>query len=51
MLQKDDDHWVKKIMLFEVEGKRGQGKAKDDLEPGGGKGHERVRVEKGRCEG
>ena len=27
------------------------GKAEDDMEPGGGKGHGRVRVEKGRCEG
>ena len=26
------------------------GKAKDDMEPGGGNGHERVWVEKGRCE-
>ena len=42
--------WVKKIMSFEVESKR-TGKAEDDMEPGGGKGHERVRVEKGRCEG
>ena len=25
-------------------------KAKDDTEPGGGKGHERVQVKKGRCE-
>ena len=27
------------------------GKAKDDMEPGGGKGHERVQVENGRCKG
>ena len=27
------------------------GKAEDDMESGGGKGHERVRVEMGRCEG
>ena len=26
VLQKDDDDWVKKIMSFEVEGKRGQGR-------------------------
>ena len=26
VLQKDDDDWVKKIMLFKVEGKRGWGK-------------------------
>ena len=26
MLQKDDDDWVKKIMSFEVEGKRGWGR-------------------------
>ena len=26
-------------------------KAEDDMEPGGGKGRERVRVEKGRYEG
>ena len=26
MLRKDDDDWVKKIMSFEVEGKRGQGR-------------------------
>ena len=26
VLQKDDDDWVKKIMLFEVEGKRGWGR-------------------------
>ena len=26
MLQKEDDDWVKKIMLFEVEGRRGQGR-------------------------
>ena len=51
MLQKDDDDWAKKIMSFKVEGKRGQGKAKDDMEPGGGKGHVRVWVKKGRCEG
>ena len=28
MLQKYDDDWVKKIMLFEVEGKRAQGRAR-----------------------
>ena len=27
------------------------GKAEDDMEPGGGKGHERVEIKKGRCEG
>ena len=32
VLWKDDDDWVKKIMSFEVEGKRGRGR------PGGGKG-------------
>ena len=26
-------------------------KAKDDMDPGGGKGHEKVRVGKGRCKG
>ena len=26
MLQKDDDDWVKEIMSFKVEGKRGQGR-------------------------
>ena len=51
MLWKDDDDWVKKMMLFEVEGKRGMGKTENDMDPGGGKGHERVRVEKGGCKG
>ena len=27
------------------------GKVEDDMKPGSGKGHERVQVEKGRCEG
>ena len=44
VLQKDDDDWVKKITSVEVEGKR-TGKAKDDIEPGDGKGYERVQVE------
>ena len=26
VLQRNDDDWVKKIMSFEVEGKRGQGR-------------------------
>ena len=26
VLQKDDDDWVKKIVLFEVEGERGRGR-------------------------
>ena len=51
VLQKDDDDWVKKIMLFEVVLKERMGKAEDDMEPGGGKGHNTVQVEKGRCKG
>ena len=38
-------------MLFEVEGMRGWGRPRTTWEPGGGKGHERVQVEEGRCEG
>ena len=34
VLQKDDDDWVKKIMLFEVEGKRGRVVEKDVSECG-----------------
>ena len=48
VLQKNDDDWLKKIMSFEVEDKRGQ---RRPMEPGGGKEHERVWVEKGRCKG
>ena len=50
VLQKDDDDWVKKIMSFEVEGKRRWGRLKmtwsqvveRDM---------RVRIEKERCKG
>ena len=49
VLRKDDDDWVKKIMSFEVEGKRRRGRPRmtwsqvveRDM---------RVRIEKGRCE-
>ena len=51
VLGKDDDDWVKKIILFEVEGKRGRGRPRMTWRPGGGKGHERVQVEKGRYDG
>ena len=39
MLGKDDGDWVKRSMLFEVDGVR---KTEDDLESGGGQGYERV---------
>ena len=35
VLWKDDYDWVKKIMSFEVEGKRGWGRPRIDMESGG----------------